>query len=319
MDLRIAARGRAMNSMSSNSSPRSARAAGRSASASGVTPSAWNTVLSARRFMTFMPGPIAQHPLGGRIGQHDLAVGVDDQHRFRHAAEGAFHHRGGMPQFLMGGDQMFGALGDRGLQRLRWSRWWREANPQVRGGSGRLSRIRTPASSRISATPQRSTTSRMPPGQPDSADCRVSTRPLLGLYLVEIGADGLAHPRASATIFPAEMPALSLELRKRINSSLMASRRSTSWPLSPAAGGSARDFVAVAGSSSAKAGAIASRCPAEFGGKAVVAGQRKAARRALGASHQHFQVGEVFQRAYGVIERIRVGAPLLFPAGSTCR
>jgi hypothetical protein len=51
---------------------------------------------------------------------------------------------------------------------------------------------------------------------------------------------------------------------------------------------------------------------AEFGDETLLASQRKAARGALGAAHQHFQIGEVFQRTDGVIERIRVGAPFLF-------
>src|SRR5204862_517842 len=53
-------------------------------------------------------------------------------------------------------------------------------------------------------------------------------------------------------------------------------------------------------------------CPAEFADKALVAGQRKAARSALGTPYQHFQISEVLQRADGMIERIRVRAPFRF-------
>ena len=62
--------------------------------------------------------PVAQHLLGGRVGEQDLSLGVDDEHRLRHAVKAALQHGGRKPEFVMGGDQMLGALGDRGLQRL---------------------------------------------------------------------------------------------------------------------------------------------------------------------------------------------------------
>ena len=65
-----------------------------------------------------MPAPVAQHLLGGRIGEQDVSLGIDDEHRLRHAVKGAPQHGGRKPEFVMGGDQMLGALGDRGLQRL---------------------------------------------------------------------------------------------------------------------------------------------------------------------------------------------------------
>ena len=65
-----------------------------------------------------MPGPVAQHFFRGRIGEQDLALGVDDEHGLGDAVEGVLQHRGRMPELFMGGDQMLGALGDRGLQRL---------------------------------------------------------------------------------------------------------------------------------------------------------------------------------------------------------
>ena len=75
-------------------------------------------VLSDAQSLDRHARPVAQHFLGGRIGEQDLSLGVDDEHRLRHAVKGALQHRGRMPEFLMGGDQMLGALGDRGLQRL---------------------------------------------------------------------------------------------------------------------------------------------------------------------------------------------------------
>ena len=63
--------------------------------------------------------PEAQHLLCGRIGEQNLSLGVDDEHRLRHAVKGAPHKRAGRkPEFVMGCDQMLGALRDRGLQCL---------------------------------------------------------------------------------------------------------------------------------------------------------------------------------------------------------
>jgi hypothetical protein len=62
--------------------------------------------------------PVAQHLLRGRVGEQNLALGVDDEHRFRHTVKGAPQDCGREPEFLVRGDQMLGALGDRGFQRL---------------------------------------------------------------------------------------------------------------------------------------------------------------------------------------------------------
>jgi hypothetical protein len=62
--------------------------------------------------------PEAQHLLGGGVGEQHLALGVDDEHCLSHAVEGAAQHGGRQPEFFVRGDQMRGAIGDRGLQRL---------------------------------------------------------------------------------------------------------------------------------------------------------------------------------------------------------
>ncbi|MGY4352377.1 hypothetical protein ACVWXM_008870 [Bradyrhizobium sp. GM7.3] len=63
-------------------------------------------------------GPVQQHALGGGIGQKDIALGIDDQHRLRHAVKGALEHVDREAQLVMRGDQMLGALGHRGLELL---------------------------------------------------------------------------------------------------------------------------------------------------------------------------------------------------------
>ena len=78
---------------------------------------------SARRLREVHAGPVQQHPLGGRIGQKDVALGVDDQHRFRHAVERALEHVDRKAQLVMRGDQMLGALGHRGLELLLGGAW----------------------------------------------------------------------------------------------------------------------------------------------------------------------------------------------------
>ena len=61
---------------------------------------------------------VAQQFRGGLVGEDDLAGGVEDDHGFSDAVEGVLQHRGRMPQLFVGGDQMLGAFGDRGLQRF---------------------------------------------------------------------------------------------------------------------------------------------------------------------------------------------------------
>ena len=80
--------------------------------------------------------PVAQHLLGGRVGEQNLSLGVDDEHRLRHAVKGAAQHGGRKPEFVMGGDQMLGALGDRRFQRLVGGLGGARANPAVPGASG---------------------------------------------------------------------------------------------------------------------------------------------------------------------------------------
>ena len=62
--------------------------------------------------------PEAQHLLGGRVGEQNFSLGVDDEHRLRHAVKGAAQDGGRKPEFVVGCNQMLGAFGDRGLQRL---------------------------------------------------------------------------------------------------------------------------------------------------------------------------------------------------------
>ena len=61
-------------------------------------------------------GAMQQHALRGRIGQQDVALGVDHQHRLRHAAERALEHVDRQAQLVMRGDEVLGAFGDGRLE-----------------------------------------------------------------------------------------------------------------------------------------------------------------------------------------------------------
>ena len=63
-------------------------------------------------------GAMQQHPLGRRIGQQHGALLVDHQHGLRHAAERALQHVDRQAQLVMGGDEVLGAFGHGGFERL---------------------------------------------------------------------------------------------------------------------------------------------------------------------------------------------------------
>ena len=133
--------------------------------------------------------PVAQHLLGGRIGEQNLSPGVDDEHRLRHAVKGAAQHGGRKPEFVMGGDQMLGALGDRGFQRLVGGLGGAQRIlqfPARAAGRHRQSRWRGSGSS---ATPARSIASRNVPLVSDSARLRGQQPALFRNRLFEVSGD----------------------------------------------------------------------------------------------------------------------------------
>jgi hypothetical protein len=61
---------------------------------------------------------VPEQPLGGRIRQHHVALGVDDQHRFRHGVEGTFQNRGRLADFLLRRAEVLLAHGGFHLERF---------------------------------------------------------------------------------------------------------------------------------------------------------------------------------------------------------
>ena len=76
--------------------------------------------------------PVAQHLLCGRVGEQDVSLGVDDEHRLRHAVKGALQHRGRMPDFRHGRRPDARCARRPPPPAPRWWLWWRSASPATR-------------------------------------------------------------------------------------------------------------------------------------------------------------------------------------------
>ena len=296
---------------SSNCSPRSTRADGISSDLQRRDAVGVKDVAQRAQLLDRHARPVAQHLLGGRIGEQDVSLGVDDQHRLRHAVEGALQHGGRKPELVMGGDQMLGALGDRGLQRLVGGLGGAAAS----SCSSRLRAAGSPASARWrGAGSARRRRGRSPAGHvPVRFGFGASRGEQLRSSadrLFEVAGDRRPSPRG---------PRLADERRDRgvvsgdSQPDQFAVDRNLALPpapWSPRSAASRSGLSLTASIRPASAGRIASLASRYSLANSLIAGDREAARRALRPAQQRAHVRDLLQHPERMVDGGGIGPRL---------